>query len=252
MVSVIMPVYNGENFLKEAIESVIAQTYTDWELIIINDGSTDKTEEIIQDFLTDKRLKYLFQENQGVAKARNNGVKKCQGEYLAFLDADDIWLSEKLEFQMKVVKRSIEPIFVCTNFFYINNNGEIKGELFSKNIKSYQGFVQKMLLTRNIISTSSVLMPKDIFLKLNGFNEKIKIKVGEDYEFWLRVSGLIKLVCLEKSLIKYRVHLNQTTKNKIKNGKEILKLYFYLFINIQEFNKLKRIEVVFGFLKRFF
>lgn len=97
-VSVIISVYNGERYLAEAIDSVLAQTYQDFELILIDDGSTDRTKEIIQSYPT---IRYFYQENQGVAAARNLGVAQSRGDYLTFLDADDLWLPEKLALQIE-------------------------------------------------------------------------------------------------------------------------------------------------------
>src|SRR5882757_4082321 len=104
LVSVIMPAYNAEKYIAEAINSVKQQTYTAWELIVIDDGSTDNTAAIIKKYAgTDNRIMYTYQANGGQGKARNNGLKKATGEYVAFLDADDLWIPEKLNTQVEIM-----------------------------------------------------------------------------------------------------------------------------------------------------
>src|SRR6476659_7001862 len=104
LVSVIMPAFNAGKYISDAIQSVIQQTYNNWELIVIDDGSTDTTAAIIKEFIaSDDRIKYLYQENGGPGKARNKGLKEAKGIYVAFLDADDLWLPEKLREQLKTM-----------------------------------------------------------------------------------------------------------------------------------------------------
>src|SRR5690554_3761048 len=121
MISIIMPAYNAENTIKESIQSVIKQTYANWELIIIDDCSQDGTIEIITRFLHDKRITLLKnKENSGVAKTRNIGIKSAKYEYIAFLDSDDIWANNKLEKQVEVIKTK-HADFVFTAVKYIDN-----------------------------------------------------------------------------------------------------------------------------------
>ncbi len=97
MVSVIIPVYNGEKFIQDAIESVLAQTYKDYEIIVVNDGSTDNTEEVLKPYIDKRLIRYFYQENKGVSAARNKGIREARGEYIAFLDADDVWVDVHLQ-----------------------------------------------------------------------------------------------------------------------------------------------------------
>jgi glycosyltransferase involved in cell wall biosynthesis len=104
LVSVIMPAYNAEKFIAESIESVIAQSYNNWELLVVDDGSTDNSKRIIKDFCKkDERIKYFYQPNSKPGRARNSALKRASGRYVAFLDADDVWLSEKLKVQLKEI-----------------------------------------------------------------------------------------------------------------------------------------------------
>lgn len=245
-----MPVYNGAKYISESINSVLTQSYTDWELVIINDGSTDKSDEVIGPYLKDNRIKYVKQENSGVVKSRNRGVELASGEYIAFLDADDIWLAGKLEQQNEILKQSAEPIFICSNFQYIDDSNKELGEFFGNKSKAHQGWVAKYLLEDNFILTSSVVMPKNVFEKLGGYNEDLNLKVGEDHELWLRVACTIKLACLETVLVHYRVHKSQSTKNKLNNYRHTLKLYIHIFSNIKKYPNIQKTDVIIGFTKR--
>jgi glycosyltransferase involved in cell wall biosynthesis len=246
-----MPVFNGKKYISESIKSVLSQSYIDWELIIIDDGSTDDVHTVISDFLKDNRIKYLRQENSGVVRARNRGVNNARGEYIAFLDADDIWMPVKLEQQMKVFANTKEDIFICSNFQYINKDGAVVGEFFSQKTTPHQGWVGKYLLADNFILTSSVLMPKQVFSNSGGFNEQLSLKIGEDHELWLRVSSHVKLVCSENSLVYYRVHEDQNTKSRFKNYVNTIRLYSYLFLNSGQYKNINKVEIVVGFLRRF-
>ena len=104
-VSIIMPTYNSSRWISDSIQSVLDQYYEQWELLIVDDGSTDNTKNIVKDFLNDKRIKYYYQENYGPATARNIGISKASGKYLAFLDSDDIWKPNKLELQLNHFKK---------------------------------------------------------------------------------------------------------------------------------------------------
>src|SRR5699024_4081686 len=105
LVSVILPVYNAEDYISDAIQSVLNQTYTDWELIVVDDGSTDQTKKVINPFLEDDRIRYFYQENGGQGSARNKGIERAKGIYLALLDADDVWKVDKLQSQLNIILR---------------------------------------------------------------------------------------------------------------------------------------------------
>ncbi len=126
LVSIIVPIYNVEKYLEETLGSVLKQTYTNWELILIDDGSPDRSVEIAKKFLDDQRIKLISQTNQGVSVARNNGMKACKGTYIAFLDADDIWEVDKLEKQIKVLEASPEIGWVFSDMqAFDDESGEL-------------------------------------------------------------------------------------------------------------------------------
>ena len=119
-ISVIIPCYNSEKFIKETMDSVLSQTYRDFEVIVIDDGSKDKTREIIQSF-DDERIKYYYKKNGGMADARNEGIKLAKGEHIAFLDHDDIWFSDKLELQLSEIEKSECIGIVYSGYIEIND-----------------------------------------------------------------------------------------------------------------------------------
>src|SRR5574341_1935425 len=151
-VSAIIPVYNGEKYIEDAIRSVLTQTFSDLELIIVDDGSTDKTGEICKGFLSDSRVKYIYQENQGVSSARNTGIKRSNGEYVAFLDADDYWLPDKTEEQIKFLKIHKEFGMVHCGIYLLNARGEKIGVDIGKNASDNMAY--DLLVKGNCVSRS--------------------------------------------------------------------------------------------------
>src|SRR3972149_4226240 len=140
MVSIIIPTYNSDKFISEALCSVLRQTCTDYEIIVIDDGSTDRTKDIIEK--TFPEVRYFYIPNQGVSRARNYGIRRARGEFIAFLDADDLWLPEKLEKQLKVFKADQEIMMVFTESRDFNTNG-IRKPPFSKKERLMKGDIVK-------------------------------------------------------------------------------------------------------------
>lgn len=219
-ISIIMPVYNGEKYLKESIESILNQTEKDFEFIIINDGSKDNSEKIIKNYKNiDNRIKYIKQENMGVSFSRNVGILEAIGIYIAFIDADDIWINNKLEIQLNEFQKDKElticgtwaKIIDANSQFVLNKNHNIKtftyppisdNEIKSKSIYKY-AFI-----------TSSLLIKKSILNNEYLFN--IKMTHAEDYDFIIKYIYNNKCLNINKSLIKYRIH-NNNSNNSIKN-----------------------------------
>ena len=242
--SIIIPTYNRAKDLVKAVESVKAQTFSDWELIIVDDESTDGTAEAIKPFLTDARIKYMCQEKRGgVAGARNRGAKEAQGEYLAFLDSDDQWTAEKLAKQAELLNKTGGNILIYTNIKYIDTEGKALGELFGQKTTPREGRVLDELLKDNFVTTSSVVLPRQLFLASGGFDQKLNLKVGEDYELWLRLAGKIDFKFLPEPLVRYQVHSEQTTKKRFRVYRNLIKLYWRLIIHTDSYNGLTRSAV---------
>jgi len=210
LISIIMPAYNAEKYIAESIESVIKQTYQNWELIIIDDGSTDRTAEMVNNFKSDRRIKYFYQSNGKQGKARNLGIKKSTGEYIAFLDADDKWASEKLSIQMTFLSADhmIDLLF--------SQGYSVEDDL----IKDYNVCVKDLwdqrdvstFIDQNQIPILSVLVRKDALTKVNNFSESENIQNVEDYHLWLKllIHGC-KFKSIPDRLFYYRIHRQQAT-----------------------------------------
>lgn len=199
-VSVIIPTYNAGAYITEAIESVFKQTYKDFEVIICDDGSTDNTEKVLESYGT--QIRYILQKNKGPASARNIGIKDAKGEYIAFLDADDIWLPEKLELQMNEIKKSnFIGLVTCGRYVLCEN---LATEIFQPKIRDFdKQRLLKALVMRNIIGGgSSVLVRKRCFDMVGLFDEQLL--VSEDTDMWFRICKKFEARCIEKPLLKYR------------------------------------------------
>ena len=180
--SIIIPSYNRKYLLKIAIESVLEQTFKDFELIIVDDGSTDKTKELVETY-KDKRIKYFYQENKGPASARNLGIKNSSGEYICFLDSDDRFRRQKLELTKDYIEKyPLYKIFHTEELWYRNFQ-----YLEQKKIhKKPEGSVFCSALKVCCISLSCACINREVFNKVGLFDEDFP--VCEDYEFWLRAT----------------------------------------------------------------
>ena len=179
LVSVIVTTYNRESLISQTIDSILNQTYRNVELIIVDDGSTDKTKEVIMSY-NDNRIRYFKTDNWGgPARPRNIGIEESKGDLIAFCDDDDIWIENKLSIQIRIMEES-NCDFVYSNMCHFNTNiHNIIG--FSKNRKIIN---INDLLRKNQISTSTVLVKKNHHLK---FSEKKEYTIAEDYDLWLRL-----------------------------------------------------------------
>ena len=200
LVSVIIPTYNKALYLKEAIESVLNQTYKNLELLVIDDGSTDNTAEIIKLF-NDNRLIYFYQNNKGPAAARNVGIENSKGEFIAFLDSDDLWLEEKLEKQIKFLKENNEVGMLGTGFYKIDENKNIIGK---KQFPADNDRLKKILIKFNPFAQSSVILRKEVIQKVGKYDESFL--ESEDYDFWLRIARYYKIANLPEYLVMKRFY----------------------------------------------
>lgn len=189
LVSVIIPVYNDSKRLGRAIDSVIMQTYQNWEIIVIDDGSSDKPENVVEKYAKKYPVKIFHQTNKGQGAARNLGCKKAKGERLAFLDSDDLWHPNKLEKQLKKMSKD-QTQFSCTNAEIIFP--ESKTQTFFENLTPNPNpeNIYESLIYSNFIICSSVVVSKEIFTQAGGFNEKALFRRIEDLDLWLRIARM--------------------------------------------------------------
>ena len=225
LVSIVMPAYNCEKYVVEAINSILAQTYRNWELLVLDDGSKDNTLRIIEDFSqNDSRIKALPNgKNMGVSATRNRGIELASGEWIAFLDSDDMWKPEKLEKQFEIVEKEAAE-FLFTGSSYINEEGEPYKGIFEVPEK----ITYKKLRNQNVISCSSVLVKKKYF-------EHIKMEkdeMHEDYAVWLRILKLgVTAYGVNEPLLIYRISRNSKSGNKMKTVKMTYKVFRFVGIN---------------------
>jgi glycosyltransferase involved in cell wall biosynthesis len=227
-VSVIVSTYNYGKYLEGCLTSILNQTYQDYELLIVNDGSTDNTDEVIARFLDNEKIIYINQSNTGQAIATNNGIMKASGELIAFIDADDLWEPTKLEKQVSLFTRdSIGVIYSLVKI--MNGDGQpLEIELPGKYYTPRSGHLTEALLFENFIPYSSTVVRKECFNKFGMFNPEYKN--GLDWDLWLRISKEYEFAFVNEYLVSYRRgHPGQLTSN-VERGVRCANLIFDRFI----------------------
>lgn len=209
LVSIILPVYNGEKFIEETLLSVLAQTYKNLEIIIVDDGSTDGTAKILKQLSTDQRVQYHFKQNGGLSSARNTGITLARGSYLAFIDADDIWMRDKIEEQLRVMRMGKWGIVYCDNEFIDEKGFPLQGQSLFRLQPEISGFVSEKLIDANLVcgSGSGVLIPSFVFQDVGVFDPELP--TCEDWDMWLRISEKYPISFVYKVLVKIRIHSKQ-------------------------------------------
>jgi teichuronic acid biosynthesis glycosyltransferase TuaG len=209
MISIIIPTYNHAKFLREALNSVLAQTFTDWEAIVVNNFSEDDTVDVVNSF-SDARIRLVnFRNNGVIAASRNEGIRLANAELIAFLDSDDMWFAEKLARCVEELTFGID--LVGHGLRYIKNND------FCKNVRTGSdkaATFNKLLFGANCITTSAVVVRKSWLLKVGGFDESHDLITGEDYDLWLKLSKAgAKFHFVDDILGEYRLHGSNASKN---------------------------------------
>ncbi len=206
-VSVIIPTYNRAWALGEAVESVMAQDYHDFEIVVVDDGSTDNTFEILQAF---PEILVVRQETQGVSAARNAGIERASGRLIAFLDSDDLWLPAKLSTQVAFFDSSPDALICQTEETWIRNSLRVNPK---NRHKKFSGMIFERSLELCIVSPSAVMMRSLLFDEIGGFDEKLP--VCEDYDLWLRVACLFPIYLIDIPLvIKRGGHPDQLSRRR--------------------------------------
>lgn len=223
--SVLIAVYNGESFIARAIESVLAQTYPAHEIIVINDGSKDNTEEVLKGF--GQRIRFRTIPNGGVANARNQGISMATGDWIAFLDADDVWKKEKLQVHREYSLQFPDVGFSCCNYVvynsYLKREVEhfevLKGHQVAFNSSIDGDKALKLLAELNFVGTAStVVIKKDVLDCVGLFNTNYK--QAEDYELWMRAAMVTNFTVLSQVLVEKKIHATNLTN-------DIYEMYFF-------------------------
>lgn len=224
LVSVLMPTYNREDFVGEAIESVLAQTYPNLELIVVDDGSTDNTKTVVREYLSDPRVKYLYKENGGQSSARNLGFKHSKGEYISFLDSDNKWKPEKVEVCIAAFSENPDVGVIYCDNITIDDKGR---EIDRNSMKRYSGMITAQLLKDNFVTINTATLKRECYETMGGLNESLFR--APDYDLWLRISTKYKFLYVPKFVSYYRVMENQISSDKdgrFKANLEILNHFF--------------------------
>jgi glycosyltransferase involved in cell wall biosynthesis len=220
-VSIIVPAYNAERTITETIESLLKQTFSDFELIIINDGSTDKTVEVVE-AISDPRIKVFSYENGGLPVARNRGMARATGEFLTFIDADDLWTPDKIESQVEALRSNPEAGVAYSWTAFINEKSEY---LYAWEPLHYQGNVYRDLLYRNFISSGSNIMVRREYAAAAGEFDPT-LKSVEDWDYYIRLAALCPFVVVPKYQILYR-RTSQSMTTKV----DVMEKYNLIVIN---------------------
>ncbi len=216
LVSVVIPVFNAAKFLRETLESILCQTYRQIEIIAVNDGSTDSSTDILNEYA--ERVQCIHQANQGVAVARNVGVKKSLGSYVAFCDADDLWFPRKLEWQMEIVKRHPGVGVVGGFMEEIDEQGRIL-ESYQRHLDLYDkpmNLKQALLMEGNLISMSTSIISKGVFEGIGGFQHGRKDIRAEDFDLWIRASEETEFYLPSQYMGQYRVLKNSRSHGSLR------------------------------------
>ncbi len=215
LVSVIIPVYNGERYLSGTIGSVIAQTEKDWEIVAVNDGSTDRSQALLEACAARNpgRIRVISVQNGGVSRARNRGVSEARGTYIAFLDQDDLWSPQKLQLQLEQFRSDTALGISFTNESIIDDKGSvIRQNVFRFNEKRNRGYVFERLIFEVFIPISSVMLTRELFTGIGGFDPGYSL--AEDYDFLLKAVRNARVDYIDAPLLLYREHGESGTRKK--------------------------------------
>lgn len=204
-ISIIIPTFNRASVIMRAIQSVFNQTFHDYELIVVDDGSTDDTQSLLSDLIKTQKIKYIKQDNAGVSAARNLGAKNSFGEWLAFLDSDDEWLPKKLEEQILFLNKNENIQVVYGQEIWMRKGKRVNQGLAHQ---KYGGWIFDKCVQQCFIAPTSVMLKKKLFNELNGFNEEFA--VCEDYDLWLKISSQYEIGYIDNPIVvKYGGHEDQ-------------------------------------------
>jgi glycosyltransferase involved in cell wall biosynthesis len=226
LVSVIIPCFNCQAFIKGSLQSVFNQTYKNFEVIVVDDGSTDKTKEILREYeIIRENFIYVYQNNKGPSKARNTGIANSSGKYIAFLDSDDLWKEEKLESQVDFLESNKECKLVLSNTNVIDEKGKVLYSI-KRNIPSKQGkFIKDILLGNVIMFTSSLLFEKNLLEAIDTFNDDLKRR--EDHLFLINASYVTNIYNLDKVLTSKRINQSSISMSgNPENDIELNEIFF--------------------------
>jgi glycosyltransferase involved in cell wall biosynthesis len=209
LVSIVITCYNYGRYLRESLASALAQTYARTEIVVVDDGSTDETAEVVKEFLAHGRLVSIRQENAGQARSKNAGIRASKGDFIAFLDADDRWMPEKIEKQMKLFDRkAVGVAYTGRNFI----DGSGASVIREGGAKMRSGWVTKHLFVDNFVPFSSSMVRRECLEDVGVFDPSLRMAI--DWDLWLRMSMKYEFDFVDENLISYRIHSAQMSSNQ--------------------------------------
>ena len=225
-VSVIIHTYNNEKFIVETVESVLNQTYKDYEIIIVDDGSEDGTRDALMPYM--QKIRYHYKENGGIASAKNAGINLSEAEFVAFLDHDDLWVPDKLQLQMECFNENHQVGLVYAKYTSFRDGKELR----TKPEKGYSGWIFKELLAKSFIQTSTVVVKKECLNAVGPYDESFSL--GDEYDMFLRISKKFQCGFVDKGLTRYRVHDTNASNNDFLFDNENLGVYKKVYNNFMD------------------
>jgi len=212
-VTIVITCYNYGHYLEGCLESVFSQTYQSFEIIVVDDGSTDNTTAIMSKYKNIKNINYIRQKNGGQANAKNRGIKESSGEFIAFLDADDLWREDKLEKQIPLFQDSSVGVVFSRSLFIDENGQKLEHQQLGKYLQPRSGWVSNDLYVDNFVPFSSSIIRRECLAVFSGFDESLEM--GIDWDLWLRISTKYQFDFIDEPLLKYRVgHPGQMSKKQ--------------------------------------
>lgn len=210
-VSVIIPTYNSGNYIKDAVDSVLVQNYKNIEVIVVDDGSTDNTKGILSGYIERGEIHYSYQDNAGLAAARNTGIAVSMGEFIALLDADDVWVSDKISRQVELITASSADM-VFADFHNFTERGIIIENKNTEKIEDGLPVTFHMLFDiNNFIYPSTALIRRDVFSECGFFDTSLN--AVEDYDMWLRIARKFCIIGINEPLSLIRIHESNMSKD---------------------------------------
>ena len=231
-VSVIIHTYNNEKFIAETVESVLNQTYKDYEIIVVDDGSVDGTRDALIPYM--QKIRYHYKENGGIASAKNAGISLSETEFVAFLDHDDLWVPDKLQLQMEHFNENPQIGLVYAKYTSFRDGKELR----TKPEKGYSGWIFKELLAKSFIQTSTVVVKRECLDAAGPYDETFSL--GDEYDMFLRIARKFQCGFVDKGLTRYRVHDTNASNNDFLFDNENLGVYKKIYNNFTDLDGVEK------------
>ena len=231
-VSVIIHTYNNEKFIAETVESVMNQTYKDYAVIVVDDGSVDGTRDALIPYM--QKIRYHYKENGGIASAKNAGISLSETEFVAFLDHDDLWAPDKLQLQMEHFNENPQIGLVYAKYTSFRDGKELR----TKPEKGYSGWIFKELLSKSFIQTSTVVVKRECLDAVGPYDETFSL--GDEYDMFLRIARKFQCGFVDKGLTRYRVHDTNASNNDFLFDNENLGVYKKIYNNFTDLDGVEK------------